>query len=79
MFSLRICQLALSVSALLCTSVSAQRKPLFTSPLPTGVRIDPAGEAFDLGSVFAKHSAKRFRGVVVVVFNRRARPELIEP
>jgi DNA-binding beta-propeller fold protein YncE len=51
MFSLRICRLALSVSALLCTSVSAQTKPLFTSPLPTGVRIDPAGEAVDLGSL----------------------------
>lgn len=37
MFSLRTCRLILSLSALLCTSVSAQRKPLFTSPLPTGV------------------------------------------
>src|SRR5260370_13979017 len=51
MFSLRMCQLALSLSALLCTSVSAQRKPLFTSPLPTGLRLDPAGEAVDLGSL----------------------------
>ena len=51
MFSVRICQLVLSLSALLCTSVSAQRKPLFTSPLPTGVRLDPAGEAVDLGSL----------------------------
>ena len=51
MFSLRICQRALSVLALLCTSVSAQTKPLFTSPLPTGVRLDPAGEAVDLGSL----------------------------
>jgi hypothetical protein len=53
MFSLRICRLALSLSALLCmsVSVSAQRKPLFTSPLPTDVRLDPAGEAVDLGSL----------------------------
>src|SRR6266853_1603857 len=51
MFSLRICRLALSLSNLLCTSVSAQRKPLFTSPLPTGLRLDPAGEAVDLGSL----------------------------
>src|ERR1700686_3693504 len=51
MHSLRICRLALSLSALLCTSVSAQRKPIFTSPLPTGVRLDPAGEAVDLGSL----------------------------
>src|SRR5260370_26626036 len=51
MLSLRVCRLALSLSALLCTSTSAQRKPLFTSPLPTGVRLDPAGEAVDLGSL----------------------------
>ena len=48
MFSLRVCRLALSLPALLCTLVSAQRAPLFTSPLPTGVRLDPAGEAVDL-------------------------------
>ena len=51
MFSPRICRLALSLSALLCTSVSPQRTPLFTSPLPTGVRLDPAGEGVDLGSM----------------------------
>src|SRR6202158_4755297 len=51
MFSLGICRLALLLSALLCTSLSAQKKPLFTSPLPTGVPLDPAGEAADLGSL----------------------------
>src|SRR5256885_1338401 len=51
MFSPRICRLALSLSALLFASVSAQRTPLFTSPLPTGVRLDPAGEAVELGSL----------------------------
>jgi DNA-binding beta-propeller fold protein YncE len=51
MFSLPISRLALLLSALLCTSVSAQRGPVFTSPLPTGVRLDPAGEAVDLGSL----------------------------
>src|SRR5689334_23058261 len=51
MFSLRICRCVLSLSALLCPSVSAQTRPLFTSPLPTGVRLDPAGEAVDLGSL----------------------------
>src|SRR6202045_2648439 len=51
MFSLRICRLIVLLSALLSTSVSAQKKPLFTSPLPTGVRLDPAGEAVDLGSL----------------------------
>jgi len=51
MFSVCICRLVLSVLVLLCASVSPQRKPLFTSPLPTGVRLDPAGEAIDLGSL----------------------------
>src|SRR6202521_3634488 len=51
MFSLCICRLALSLSALLCTLVSTQTKPSFTSPLPTGVRLDPAGEGVDLGSL----------------------------
>jgi DNA-binding beta-propeller fold protein YncE len=51
MFPLRSCRLVLSFSVLLCMSVSAQRQPLFSSPLPTGVRLDPAGEAVDLGSL----------------------------
>src|SRR6266704_6844108 len=51
MFSFRICRLALSLSVLLCMSAFSQRTPLFTSPLPTGVRLDPAGEAVDLGSL----------------------------
>src|SRR6266581_9358918 len=51
MFSVRRYRLALSLSALLCTSAFAQTKPPFTSPLPTGLRLDPAGEAVDLGSL----------------------------
>ena len=51
MYLLRNCRLALLLSALLCTSVFAQKMPPFTSPLPTGVRLDPAGEAVDLGSL----------------------------
>ena len=51
MFSLVIRRLVLSLSALLCTVVSAQTRPVFTSPLPTGVRLDPVGEAVDLGSL----------------------------
>ena len=51
MFSRHICRLVLSLSALLYMSVSAQRTPLYTSPLPTGVRLDPAGEAVELGSL----------------------------
>jgi DNA-binding beta-propeller fold protein YncE len=49
--STRICRLALSLSALLCTFGAALEKPPFTSPLPTGVRLDPAGEGVDLGSM----------------------------
>src|SRR6266516_5580257 len=51
MFSLGSCPLVLSLSALLCNSVFAQTKPVFSSPLPTGLRLDPAGEAVDLGSL----------------------------
>lgn len=51
MNSLRILRLALPFAALLSTFTSAQQKPPFTSPLPTGVRLDPAGEAVDLGSM----------------------------
>src|ERR1700727_1526195 len=50
MRSLRICRLGLSL-ALLCTLVSAQNTQPFTSPLPTGVRLDPAGDVIDLGSL----------------------------
>src|SRR5271163_942068 len=51
MLSPRLFRFALSISALICTWVSAQTKPPFTSPLPTGVRLDPAGEGVDLGSL----------------------------
>ena len=51
MLSLRIGRLALTYSALLLTTASAQNQQPFTSPLPTGVRLDPAGEAIDLGSL----------------------------
>ncbi len=48
---LRLCRLALSLSTLWCGALSAQNKPVFTSPLPTGVRLDAAGEAVELGSL----------------------------
>ena len=51
MHSLRSYPLALSLSVLLCASAQAQTKPAFTSPLPTGVQLDPAGELVDLGSL----------------------------
>jgi DNA-binding beta-propeller fold protein YncE len=47
---LRFCSLALSASALFCASALAQHSG-FTSPLPTGVRLDAAGDAIDLGSM----------------------------
>jgi DNA-binding beta-propeller fold protein YncE len=51
MFRLGFRQLALSLSVLLCTPAPAQRTTPFSSPLPTGVQLDPAGEAIDLGSL----------------------------
>jgi len=49
--SFRTCRLAFSLSLLLYASGSAQRKPVFNSPLPTGVRLDPVGEVVELGSL----------------------------
>ena len=46
----RHCRLVLSLSALLCTAVFAQT-PVFMSPLPTGVRLDPVGDVVELGSL----------------------------
>ena len=68
MHSLRISRLALLLSALLCGVISAETKPTFTSPLPTGVRLDPAGEAVDLGSlpVNLVLTPERDRAVVVL-------------
>ena len=47
---LRLCRLALSLSALLCAAASTQTS-VFTSPLPTGVRLDPVGDVVELGSL----------------------------
>ena len=43
-------QHALSLSALLCATAFPQTS-VFTSPLPTGVRLDPVGDAIELGSL----------------------------
>jgi DNA-binding beta-propeller fold protein YncE len=51
MYSLRTYWLAFTFSVLLGTLVSAQNQQPFTSPLPTGVRLDPAGDVIDLGSL----------------------------
>jgi DNA-binding beta-propeller fold protein YncE len=51
MMPFRIGRLALSLSVLFCASAPTDEAPLFTSPLPTGVRLDPAGDAVDLGSL----------------------------
>ncbi len=45
----RLPRLAL-FSALLCAAASAQT-PVFTSPLPTGMRLDPVGDTVELGSM----------------------------
>jgi hypothetical protein len=42
--------LALCLSALLCKGAPAQTS-VFSSPLPTGVRLDPVGDAVELGSM----------------------------
>jgi DNA-binding beta-propeller fold protein YncE len=46
---LRLCRV-LSLSALLCATASAQTS-VFTSTLPTGVSLDPIGDAVELGSL----------------------------
>ena len=46
----RLCRLALSVPAVLCVLALAE-DPTFTSPLPTGVRLDAVGDAVELGSM----------------------------
>ena len=43
----RYCALLL----LVCATAVAQKKPEFTSPLPTGLRLDPVGDFVDLGSM----------------------------
>jgi DNA-binding beta-propeller fold protein YncE len=47
---LRCCSLLVSVPALFCTLTLAENS-VFTSPLPTGVHLDAAGDAVDLGSM----------------------------
>ncbi len=50
MYLLHFWRLAVLLSVLLCIAASAQT-PVFTSPLPTGVRLDAAGDAIELGSM----------------------------
>ena len=45
-----LCRLVLFVTVLSCEVCFAQA-PAFTSPLPTGVRLDAAGDAVELGSL----------------------------
>jgi DNA-binding beta-propeller fold protein YncE len=68
MYSPGICRLALLLCALLCVPASAQKNSTFTSPLPTGVRLDPVGEAVDLGSlpINLVLAPERDRAVVVL-------------
>ena len=68
MFWLRLSRRALWVPALLCSLVFAQKTPVYSSPLPTGVRLDPEGEAIDLGSlpINLVLAPERDRAVVVL-------------
>jgi len=50
MHLLRSCRFAVSLFALLVAAY-AQDKPSFTSPLPTGLRLDPVGDVVELGSL----------------------------
>lgn len=50
MHLLHSCRFAVSLFALLVAAY-AQDKPSFTSPLPTGVRLDAVGDAIELGSL----------------------------
>src|SRR6266545_6082927 len=49
MHLLHSCRFPVSLFALLVAAY-AQDKPGFTSPLPTGLRLDPVGDAVELGS-----------------------------
>jgi DNA-binding beta-propeller fold protein YncE len=50
MLLLGLFRLALSFSVLLCATAFAQNS-IFTSPLPTGIRLDPVGNPVELGSL----------------------------
>src|SRR5947207_8833429 len=50
MHLLRTVRFAVSLCAFLVAAY-AQDKPSFTSPLPTGLRLDPVGDAVELGSL----------------------------
>src|ERR1041384_7259481 len=47
----RLCRIAFTLSALLCASPSVQTS-VFTSPLPTGVRLDPVAVLLVLGAFY---------------------------
>lgn len=50
MHLLRFCRLALFIPVLWCAAAFAQT-PVFTSPLPTGTRLDAVGDTVELGSM----------------------------
>src|SRR5260370_7108310 len=50
MHLLRSCRFAISLFALLVAAYALD-KPSFTSPLPTGLQLDPVGDAVELGSL----------------------------
>jgi DNA-binding beta-propeller fold protein YncE len=50
MLLFHFCRRALLLPTLLCSFAVAEN-PVFTSPLPTGLRLDPVGDAVELGSM----------------------------
>src|SRR5262249_43018581 len=65
---LRCCSLLVSVPALFCALTLADN-PVFTSPLPTGVHLDAAGDAVDLGSMPLNVVTERSGDKAVVVLS----------
>ncbi len=65
---LRLCRPALSLPLLLGAAVFAQT-PVYTSPLPTGVRLDPVGQVIELGSMPLNVVASPDGGKAVVVLS----------
>src|SRR6266704_1464289 len=49
--AMRFLRSVVLTTLLLPAAARAADPPIFTSPLPTGVRLDPAGDAIDLGSL----------------------------
>src|SRR5947207_10826413 len=65
---LRLFRLAVVLSPMIC-AVGLAETPAFTSPLPTGVRLDAAGDVVELGSLPLNVVAVPSEGKAVVVLS----------